>query len=244
MRIMIIGGTSGIGLALARHYLEQGAQVAICGRDPDKVNGLDIARHRQLQLICCDIADGGGVARVISMFGAEGLDLLIVTAGQYADAASLALAPRSALSLLNVNVGGLHHAFAAASGIMLAQGKGHLVAVASVAGLLDDYPGASLYSASKRAAIAICDAYRKALAPLSIAVTAIVPGYIDTAALRALNRGDASHKPFLLPEHEAVRHISAAIARRDARCIFPWQIHLLVRLFNCLPARLRRLRKK
>jgi NAD(P)-dependent dehydrogenase (short-subunit alcohol dehydrogenase family) len=250
MRVMVIGGTSGIGLGLARHYWEQGARVAVCGRHPEKLDCVAFARDSRVSVHACDIADLAAVAHLVAQFAGdasdagEGLDLLIVTAGQYTDAAAIARDRSSALPVLRVNVGGLEHAFSAAADAMMARGQGQLVAVASIAGLQDDYPNGSLYSASKRAAIAICDAYRKALAPFGIAVTAIVPGYVDTARLRQLNHGDASSKPFLMPEQEAVRRIAAAIARRDARCVFPWQMHALVRLFNLLPAFLKRVRKK
>jgi NAD(P)-dependent dehydrogenase (short-subunit alcohol dehydrogenase family) len=243
-RVMIFGGTGGIGLALAGHYLRQGAEVAVCGRDPSRVAGTAVAGHPQLQVLACDIADPAGVAAVVDGFGAAGLDLLIVAAGQYVDAAGIARDRAATLSVLRVNVGGLQHAFDAAARRMLAQGHGQLVAIASIAGLMHDYPGASLYSASKRAAIAICDSYRLALAPHGIAVTALVPGYVDTAALRALNGGDAGAKPFLLSERAAVARMAAAIAGRRARCVFPWQLHVLIRLFNCLPAVFKRVRKK
>jgi len=242
--VMIIGGTSGIGLGLARHYAGQGARVAICGRHPDKVAGLPLMRDGRVTAHVCDIADRARVAAVVADFAAGGLDLLIVTAGQYTDAAAIARDPAATLPVLRVNVGGLDHAFSAGAEAMMARGHGHLVAVASIAGLQRDYPGGSVYSASKRAAIAICDAYRKALAPFAIAVTVIVPGYVDTARLRELNGGDASGKPFLMHEDEAVQRIAAAIARRDQRYVFPWQMHALVRLFNLLPLALKRLRKK
>jgi NAD(P)-dependent dehydrogenase (short-subunit alcohol dehydrogenase family) len=242
--VMIIGGTSGIGLGLARHYAGQGARVAVCGRHPDKVAGLPLMRDGRVTAHVCDIADRAKVAAVVAGFAAGGLDLLIVTAGQYTDAAAIARDPAATLPVLRVNVGGLDHAFSAGAGAMMARGQGHLVAVASIAGLQRDYPGGSVYSASKRAAIAICEAYRKALAPFGIAVTVIVPGYVDTARLRELNGGDASGKPFLMPEDEAVRRIAAAVARRDERYVFPWQMHALVRLFNLLPLALKRLRKK
>ncbi|CAN7388339.1 SDR family NAD(P)-dependent oxidoreductase [Pseudoduganella sp. LjRoot289] len=267
---MIIGGTSGIGLGLARHYWRQGARVAICGRHPERIDGLELLEDGLVSVHACDIADRAAVARVVGEFADDapgagdapcapcasdapgagvvtpgaGLDLLIVTAGQYADAAAIARDRGQALPVLRVNVGGLDHAFSAAAEAMMARGQGHLVAVASIAGLQQDYPGGSLYSASKRAAIAICDAYRKALAPFSIAVTVVIPGYIDTARLRELNDGDASGKPFLVSEREAVERIAAAIARRDERYVFPWQLHALVRLFNRLPTFLKRVRKK
>lgn len=251
MKVMVIGGTSGIGLGLAQHYWAQGARVAVCGRHPEKLDGVAFTRDSRVSIHVCDIADRAAVARTVAEVAAlpdatGQLDLLIVTAGQYTDAAAIAQDRSSVLPVLRVNVGGLDNAFAAAAGAMIeaGQAQGHLVAVASIAGLQDDYPNGSLYSASKRAAIAICGAYRKALAPFGIAVTVIVPGYVDTARLRELNHGDASRKPFLVSEQEAVQRIAAAIARRDERFVFPWQLHALVRLFNLLPAFLKRARKK
>lgn len=241
-RIMIIGGTRGIGLALAEHYAGQGATLALCGRDASRLAGHPLASHPQVRIEALDITDRAALERAIDAFGP--LDLLIVTAGQYTDAASIAAHPEATLPVLATNVGGLYDAFDIAARHMRKQGNGQLVAIASIAGLLKDYPGASLYSASKRAAIAICDTFRKALEPFGIAVTVIVPGYVDTARLRELNGGDAHRKPFLQTEAQAVRRIVAAIARREERCVFPWQLHLQVRLFNLLPRFLQSLRQK
>lgn len=244
MRVMIIGGTSGIGLALAKHYAEQGAQLALCGRDLRRLDAHPLQAHARVRLYEFDIADRSAVTGAVREFGGDGLDILIVTAGQYANAASIAARPQLGLALLQTNVGGLCHAFDAAAELMRTQGHGQLVLVASIAGLLEDYPGASLYSASKRVALGIGDAYRTALAPCGVTVTAIVPGYVNTARLRELNGGDASAKPFLQSEALAVRRMVKAIGQRSPRCVFPWQLYWLVCLFNCLPRRLRQLRRK
>lgn len=244
MRIMIIGGTSGIGLALAVHYAAQGFDLALCGRDVARLAGHPLLSNPRVRLFAFDIADHVAMTGAMHDFGAAGLDLLIVTAGQYADAATLAAQPAFGLTLAQTNIGGLVGAFEAAAVLMRTQGRGQIVAVASIAGLLKEYPDGSLYSASKRAAIGICDTYRRVLAPFGIAVTTIVPGYVDTARLRELNGGDAGAKPFLLPEQEAVQRIVDAIGRRSARCVFPWQLHWMVRLFNLLPTRMQSLRRK
>lgn len=245
MNIMIIGGTSGIGLALAVHYAQTGARLALCSRAIHRLDGHPlISMPASVRLYQFDIADRIALEQAMGAFGADGLDLVIVTAGQYADRDSLAARPASGLDVLQTNVLGLALAFDAAAAIMRRQGRGQLAAVTSIAGLIDDYPDGSLYSASKRAALGICDTYRKALAPFGIAVTAIVPGYVDTASLRALNGGDAHSKPFLQTEAAAVQRIAAAIEQRAPRCVFPWQLHLLVRVFNHLPTRLRQMRRK
>lgn len=244
MRVMIIGGTSGIGLALAGHYAQQGADLALCGRDPSKLDGHPIAMQPGLRRYGFDIGERQAVFDAVGDFARDGLDLLIVTAGQYADVAAIEHDRMRSLPLVRTNVSGLCHAFDAGAQAMLANGSGQLAVVASIAGLLHEYPNGSLYSASKRAAIAIGDAYRKALAPHGLAVTTVVPGYVDTVKLRELNGGSAQHKPFLQSEEEAVRRIAGAIAGKDAHCVFPWQLHAMVRLFNLLPKGLQRMRKK
>ena len=51
MKVLIVGGTSGIGLALAQHYLQQGDQVAICGRDLQRVQPEFINQYGRLVMM-------------------------------------------------------------------------------------------------------------------------------------------------------------------------------------------------
>lgn len=243
MNIMVIGGTSGIGLALARHYSQRGDRVGVCGRDLQRLPA-DFHGAISYQV---DIADRTSLSLAINDFGAQGLDMLIVTAGIYFNTRSHLLDEAATLHMLRTNVSGLNHAFELAAEKMLGQKSvqkpGQLVAISSVAGLLHDYPGASVYSATKRSVLSLCDTYRIALKPFAIAVTAIVPGYIDTAKLRALNDGDASHKPFIMSEQKAVALIVDAITARRDRVVFPWQMKWLIAVLNLLPRWVLKLRK-
>ncbi len=236
---MIIGGTSGMGLALAKHYLSLDHTVAVCGRDLSKLATSFLqSAPSKLQTYQFDIANRADMETALQHFtenSLRSLDLLVVTAGTYFNSRTQPLDAAATLALLRTNVSGLHHAFELASKQMLHQGFGHLVAISSIAGLLKDYPSASAYSATKRAVLANCDCYRKALAPFEIAVTAVVPGYINTEKLRQINNGDASHKPFLMSEARALQHIVSAIERRQSVRVFPWQMRYIVALLNFLP---------
>ena len=234
MRIFIFGGTRGLGLALAQHYLQRGHTVAIAGRHPTVSN-------TNLHCFALDVADSTAVQSALTEYAAAGLDLVIVTAGLYFNDRQHALDAAATRAMLETNVNGLSHVLQHASALMLAQGGGQIAAVASIAGLLSDYPGASVYSATKRAVLELCDTYQRALLGFGISVSAIIPGYIDTERLRELNGGSAGHKPFLVSEAFAVAKIGAAIAQRKSRCAFPWQMHLMVRLINILPSWIQRM---
>jgi short-subunit dehydrogenase len=238
VRVLIIGGTSGIGLGLARHYAAEGDDVTVCGRDPARVPA-----DAGLKAVRLEITDHAAVEAAMGGFTSEGIDLLVVAAGFYFNHRSHALDAATTLRMLQTNVSGLAQVFELAAAAMLPRRSGHLVAISSVAGLLREHPGASLYSATKRSVLSVCDSYRTGLAPFGITVTAIVPGYVDTAALRALNGGDASHKPFIVSEAEAVARITRAIAERRAVCVFPWQMRWLIAVANLLPRALLRLRR-
>jgi NAD(P)-dependent dehydrogenase (short-subunit alcohol dehydrogenase family) len=235
---LILGGTRGIGRALAGLYLERGFGVTVCGRHVDALRDWPLAGHPALRVEALDVADAAAVRRVVDAAG-DTLDVLVVTAGQYFNTRRHALDEAATLHLLRTNVSGLAHAFEAGARRMLAQGHGRMAAVSSMAGLLKDHPGASTYGATKRAVLALCATYRKALAPFGIPVTALVPGYVDTARLRELNQGDARHKPFLQPEDRAVERMWRAIDKGVAVDAFPWQMWFAVCLLNLVP-RLRR----
>lgn len=241
MRVFIFGGTRGLGLALARHYLHSGHSVAVAGRDPERVAVFAPEISSKLRYFALDIADSNAVQYALTNYAIQGLELVIVTAGLYFNDRQHALDAASTHAMLETNINGLSHVLQHASALMLAQGGGQIAAVASVAGLLSDYPGASVYSATKRNVLQLCDSYQRALSGFGIGVTTIIPGYIDTERLRELNGGSARQKPFLVSEAFAVEKIVAAIANREIRCAFPWQMHLLVRLINALPRWLQRL---
>ena len=243
MRVLIIGGTSGIGLALALHYLQQGDEVAVCGRDLARLPVGLAEQQPRLQTFQLDITDRAALAQLLDQFAAPSLDLFVVAAGFYFNTRHHALDAATTQRMLQTNISGLAHAFELAAEKMLAQQSGQLVAVSSIAGLLKDYPGASLYSATKRSVLGICESYRIALQPFGISVTAIVPGYVDTEKLRALNHGDASRKPFIQSEAQAVAHIVQAIQRRAAVRVFPWQMRWLIAVLNRLPRWLLALRR-
>ena len=231
---LIIGGTRGIGRALAARYLERGFGVTVCGRQPQALQGWPLAEHPGLRVATLDIADAAAVQATVAEAG-DTLDVLIVTAGQYFDTRDHALDQAATLHLLRTNVSGLASAFEAGALRMLAQGHGRMAAVSSMAGLLKDYPGASVYGATKRAVLGLCATYRKALAPFGVPVTALVPGYVDTERLRELNGGDARHKPFLMSEASAVSRMLEAIDRGMAVDAFPWQMRAAVALLNLVP---------
>ena len=241
MRVFIFGGTRGLGLALAQHYLQSGHTVAVAGRNSVRIAGIACSTCPNLQQFTLDIGDSNAVQTALNAYAATGLDLVIVTAGLYFNDRLQALDAQSTRAMLETNVNGLSHVLQHASAIMLTQGAGQIAAVSSIAGLLSDYPGASVYSSTKRSVLQLCDNYQRALADFGISVTAVIPGYIDTERLRELNDGSANHKPFLVSEAFAVEKIVDAISARDRRCVFPWQMHLIVRAIGVLPKFLQRL---
>ncbi len=236
-RALILGGTRGIGRAIAARCLERGMGVTVCGRNPDAMYGCPIGDHPELRVVGLDIADAAAVREAVSQASPPGaaLDLLVVTAGIYFNTRAHKLDESATLRLLRTNVSGLALAFEACAERMLDQGHGKMAAISSMAGLLKDYPGASVYGATKRSVLSLCDTYRKALGPFGIQVTAVIPGYVDTERLRELNDGNAGHKPFLMPEAEAVARILRAIDAGKPVCAFPWQMRAAVGLLNLVP---------
>ncbi len=233
MNVFITGGTSGIGLALAEYYINNGHKVGVCGRDISKINAALI--EAQLQAYQLDVYTKTDLQSALNNFcQGEHLDLLIASAGHYYNELSNGPDYEECTNMLKVNMIGMINAFEAARACMHRNKKGHLVSIASVSSLLD-YPKATVYTKSKRANVQMCDAYRTALAPFGIWVTAVMPGYVDTLKLRSLNNNDLSKKMFLLSCHEAVAIITNAIEKKKDVIIFPPKMKYLMTFLSVLP---------
>ncbi len=222
-----------MGLALAQSYLQQGAEVAVCGRDLSKLS--HHPAYDALFKVEVDVCDRDALAAAVDSFRHHGtLDLFINCTGSYADDVAQRISYEEASAMLQVNMLGTINCFEVACEAMRGQSTGQIVTIASVSGTLV-FPNSSLYSKTKRAAIQVADAYRRALLPYGIAVTVIAPGYVDTPKLRDLNQQNLSKKPFLISVDDAVQRILKAIQRKEEIVIFPKRMKWLMGFLGLLP---------
>lgn len=236
--LIIIGGTSGIGLALATAHLQKNWQVTVIGSNAEKIAHLPFhLKHMpHFTALACDVSDTQQRHQLLATLANTPFNRLIYCAGKYYNERKHYLEPTESQSMLAVNLQAFQAVFGWASERL--QSSSHpnrqLIAIASVAGLLD-FAQASLYAKCKRAMIATCEAYRLGLVPFEIGVTCIASGYIDTEKLRELNGGNANHKPHLVSEAVAVTEIMHAIDHNLALHIFPKAMKRTISLLSALP---------
>lgn len=235
MKIFIAGGTSGIGLAVARKYLEQGHEVGVCGRSQERIDA--VKKHEKLKIYRLDTYDKLSFEAAVKDFSKGELDIMIASAGSYSNSRTRRLTQDEAVNMLKVNIAGTLNAFEIAREIMLKNGKGHIAAISSVAALLE-YSGASVYSKSKRVVINLCEAYKEALSDFGIGVTVVIPGYIDTLKLRELNSNDVSKKPFIMTEEYAADIIIKSIEENRDKIVFPKKMKIAVSILSMLPKKI------
>lgn len=247
--IVIIGGTSGIGLALAKHCLARGLQVTVVGSTQKKVqavqNTIANTTAPNITAICADITDAKKRQQLFERLESEEFNLLVYSAGWYLNERVQQLNSEDSKRMLAVNLTAFQAVFAWASGYLETQrqqrNNSHqvygMVAISSIAGLVT-YPYASLYARCKAAMISSCYAYRQALQPLGIQVNCIASSYVDTQTLRDYNAGDASHKPFIISETQAAEAIYSAIEKNQVLAVFPWQMRYLTKVLKLIPKRI------
>ena len=227
MNVFITGGTTGIGLELARQYLADGHRVAVCGRDLSKLpEGLG----EKLKGYEVSVTDREKLQAAIADFGEKGLDLIIANAGRSVGTKEKMSDWSKAYDVIDTNVYGVMYTFEAALKIMTSQKSGHLVAISSVAGFVG-LAGAASYSASKSAVTTFCESISLDYKADNINVTCICPGFIDTP----LTRVNEHPMPFLMSASRGASLIREAIRKKKLRYIFPWQMNLLMLFLRILP---------
>lgn len=178
---LVVGGTSGIGLGLARRLAAAGSTVVVGGRDTDRVPDLPTVR--------IDVTDVDSVARARDevLRSHPDLDLVVTMSGvmlveDLRDPAHAALAEQT----IAVNLLGTIRVLDAFTPHLLARGSGDLVTVTSGIGFLP-FPLMPTYGASKAGVHAYTEALRAQLAGTGIDVTELVPPAVATAGQERLN---------------------------------------------------------
>ena len=173
---LITGGTSGIGLQVARNFVESGARVTITGR---RAEGEAIATTIGADFEQCDAADEAQVADSLrNIENKQGrIDILVNNAGIAADEGSLESFSTSAMEkLVDVNLKGVFLALKYAPRHM--NDGGSIITTGSVAGAGTTNAGSAVYSASKAGVVYLSRTCSIELASREIRVNTVCPAVI------------------------------------------------------------------
>jgi short-subunit dehydrogenase len=232
-RVWIIGASSGIGAATAKSMLAAGARVALSARKADLLAEVAGGNSRAL-IEPLDYTDSTQVAaaweRVRAAWG--GIDLVLIVAGSHAEIRAWELTEANAMALLKTNLHGVIGTVATVLPALLAQGRGALGIVASVAGYRG-LPKALIYGASKAALINFTETLYLDLHPKGFGVYLINPGFVRTP----LTDKNDFKMPHLISAEEAAASLIKGLDAGDFEIDFPKAFTRQLKLLRLLPYR-------
>ncbi len=183
--VMITGATSGIGMACARKFAENGDRLILTGRNEDRLADIKkelVAQDADVLTLAFDVRDREKASQAVKTLPAEWqeIDVLVNNAGL-----ALGLEPEYEGNLddwetmIDTNIKGLLTMTRLVVPGMVQRNRGHIINVGSVAGDAA-YAGGNVYCATKAAVKALSDGLRIDVANTSIRVTNLKPGLVET----------------------------------------------------------------
>lgn len=180
--VLVTGATSGIGLACARKFAQQGWRVIVNGRKAGTVDAVCKELGAETLPLVFDVRDRDTLRRVIASLPEEWacIDVLVNNAGL-----ALGLDKQHEAdwedyeTMIDTNIKGLLSVTMAVVPGMVERGRGHIINIGSVAGDAA-YGGGSVYCATKAAVKALTDGLRIDLADTPLKVTNVKPGLVET----------------------------------------------------------------
>jgi NAD(P)-dependent dehydrogenase (short-subunit alcohol dehydrogenase family) len=189
-RVLISGGSSGIGLATAQRFLEEGSRVFLSGLDEREVDRAlaGLRPNREVSGLACDVSLEGDVARMVQAAhrALGGIDVLINNAGTARRDPFLAIAAGDWDRIVAVNLRGMFLVAQAVSRHMVERGGGVIINMSSTNGLAGEEEYAH-YNASKGGVLLLTKTMAVELGRHGIRVNALCPGYIRTPLNEAIS---------------------------------------------------------
>ncbi|MER2266441.1 SDR family NAD(P)-dependent oxidoreductase [Methylobacterium oxalidis] len=181
---IVVGGGSGIGLAISERFASEGAEVFATSRHEAALRAA-VERIAGVRPIRADASDPHALRRAIEAIAAQRgrIDILVVGAGSSEQRPLADLTEEHFDRTFGLNVRALAFATQAAAGHMGAGSA--VVLIGSIAALIGT-PGYGVYAASKAAIRSFARTWAAELAPRGIRVNVVSPGPIDTALFQAV----------------------------------------------------------
>lgn len=232
--ILITGGSSGIGEALALAYAAPGVVLALTGRNAARLEAVaEACRGRGATVVTgqIDVREAETLAAWIAAVDRDHpLDLVIANAGISAGTGTFGENARQARDILAVNLDGVVNTVLPALAAMRPRRRGQVAIMSSLAGFRG-FPGAPAYCASKAAVRVWGEALRGMVRRDGIGVSVICPGYVRSPMT---DRNDFP-MPFLMSAERAPGIIRRELTADRARIVFPRRLFAAVWLLALLP---------
>ena len=234
--VLITGASSGLGQAMALHFVRQGYRLALLARRTDTIQAWLSAAGisaDSYQIYSADVADSAGLAAAAQdCLTRQGVpDVVIANAGISIGVDSSRPEDLEVMArILSTNVVGVAATFGPFINAMVARGSGTLVGIGSVAGIRG-LPGHGGYCASKAAVISYCESLRGELRGSGVKVVTICPGYIATP----LTQNNSYSMPFLMQADVFAEKAFKTIEAQASYRVIPWQMGVVAKLLRVLP---------
>jgi 3-oxoacyl-[acyl-carrier protein] reductase len=217
---VVTGGAQGIGRAITERFLDSGASVAIWDRDValGQKTADELKNRGKVAAIAVDVTRLSDVERArddtVTAFGR--IDILVNNAGIAGKNATTWDYPAEEWAqVMRVNLDGPFYCCRTIAPVMIAQGYGRIVNIASIAGK-EGNPNASAYSVSKAGVIALTKSLGKELAGHDVAVNCITPAAARTAIFDQMKQ---EHIDYMLSKIPRARFVKVEeIAALAAWC--------------------------
>lgn len=207
--VLVTGGSSGMGKATVLKFLEMGYRVMAVDINEKKLeelkeNNKEYTERDLLFGFFCDVSDPVSVEELRKKVAAmeETCDILVNCAGIYRGGLVHEASDDDFQAQMNVNVKGIFHMCRAMLPFMLKKGKGAIVNIASISGILADY-NAPLYCASKYAVVGLTKAMALDYAEKGIRVNSVSPTATNTPMFLSGSTQDVINKfKDNIPDHK------------------------------------------
>lgn len=230
-RIWIVGASSGIGEALARHFDQLGACLVLSARNGDKLETL-CKQLKNASALPLDVSQAETVNRAFLKIKENwtDIDLVVTLAGTYSEMSVQHFNLGTIEQQIDVNLNGTLRVLDAVLPTFIEQKKGHIAIVSSVAGYRG-LPNSLGYGPSKAALINLAEALYLELKSFHVGVSLINPGFVDTP----LTQPNTFPMPFLITPEKAAQEIVLGLEKGEFEIHFPKALTRSLRILRVLP---------
>jgi 3-oxoacyl-[acyl-carrier protein] reductase len=221
MTALVTGASGGIGSAIAKGLVAQGARVALSGTRADALEAVAGELGGETPVVPCNLSDAAAVEELVpaatAALGGK-LDILVNNAGVTRDNLVMRMKDEEWDQVISVNLEAAFRLIRAAARPMMKARFGRIVSITSVVATTGN-PGQANYAASKGGLTAMTKALAQELASRSITVNCVAPGFIGSAMTDALNEQQRDAILGRIPAGDlgSGRDVAAAVAYLASR---------------------------